>query len=394
MCAATTLASRAAQALRDRNLLAEHFFAEVAEPIATTSRDMAGRFERGGRLFAFGRGTSLTDAQHVAVEFVHPVIVGKRALTALDVSGFDAAAVTRLFRPDDMLIGLWLPGNPPDVLEVVAVARDRGLMVIQAIGTPLTRALEQSTPNPFVLQEWAEVYYHTLWETVHVYLERRNRGHDVGSAGFLYPYLGEQVQDDIGVIAEVTASIRAKVADDAALREACAAHAVPDMAAAVVAIRQATSRGGMLLTFGNGGSATDANDFAFDCVAPPPGMPPVAAISLATDAATITAIANDVGPELIFLRQLIAQGRRGDVAIGISTSGGSRNVMVALEEARRRGLATIALLGCDGGEIRRRGLADITIVVASDYIPRVQEVQASIYHIIRELLPEESDAAD
>jgi D-sedoheptulose 7-phosphate isomerase len=83
---------------------------------------------------------------------------------------------------------------------------------------------------------------------------------------------------------------------------------------------------------------------------------------------------------------LIAHARPGDVAVGISTSGGSRNVVAALEEGRKRELLTVALLGYDGGEIKRRGLADIAIVVRSDYIPRIQEVQASIYHVIRESL--------
>ena len=72
--------------------------------------------------------------------------------------------------------------------------------------------------------------------------------------------------------------------------------------------------------------------------------------------------------------------------MAFSTSGGSRNIVVALEEARKRGLLTLALLGYDGGEIGRRGLADIPLIVRSDYIPRIQEVHASIYHIIRELL--------
>jgi D-sedoheptulose 7-phosphate isomerase len=74
------------------------------------------------------------------------------------------------------------------------------------------------------------------------------------------------------------------------------------------------------------------------------------------------------------------------VAIGISTSGGSKNIIRALEEARKRNLLTVALLGYDGGEIVRRGLVDWPLVVRSDYIPRIQEVQASVYHIIRELL--------
>jgi len=102
--------------------------------------------------------------------------------------------------------------------------------------------------------------------------------------------------------------------------------------------------------------------------------------------ANITALANDVGTEVVFLRQLIAQARPEDVAIGISTSGGSRNIVMALEEARKRGLLTIALLGYDGGEIFRRGLADFPIIVRSDYIPRIQEVQASAYHVILETL--------
>ena len=97
-------------------------------------------------------------------------------------------------------------------------------------------------------------------------------------------------------------------------------------------------------------------------------------------------MANDVGTDVIFLRQLIAQARPEDVAIGISTSGGSRNIITALEEARKRKLLTVALLGYDGGEVLRRGLADFPLVVHCDYIPRIQEVQASIYHIIREML--------
>jgi D-sedoheptulose 7-phosphate isomerase len=102
--------------------------------------------------------------------------------------------------------------------------------------------------------------------------------------------------------------------------------------------------------------------------------------------ANLSAIANDVGTELIFQRQLIAQARPNDVAIGISTSGGSKNIVVALEEARKRTLLTVALLGYDGGEVVRRGLADFPLIVRSDYIPRIQEVQASIYHLLCEAL--------
>lgn len=158
------------------------------------------------------------------------------------------------------------------------------------------------------------------------------------------------------------------------------------IASTAVAIRERIDRGGKLIIFGNGGSATDANDFAIDCFMPPPGYEPIAAVSLSMEPANLSAIANDVGTELMFQRQLIAQARPNDVAIAISTSGGSKNIVIALEEARKRNLLTVALLGYDGGEVLRRGLADFPLIVRSDYIPRIQEVQASIYHLIRDAL--------
>ncbi len=184
-----------------------------------------------------------------------------------------------------------------------------------------------------------------------------------------------------------------KVADDAALRATVAREEAEHIGEATLAIHDRLQRGGKLVIFGNGGSATDANDWAIDCVAPPPGLRPVPAVSLSLEPATVTAIANDVGADVIFLRQLIAHAAAGDVAVAISTSGGSRNVIAALAEARKRGLLTVALLGYDGGEIRRRALADHFVVVGSDYIPRIQEVQASIYHTMRETLEELPDEA-
>jgi len=107
--------------------------------------------------------------------------------------------------------------------------------------------------------------------------------------------------------------------------------------------------------------------------------------------ANFSAVANDVGVEAAFLRQLIALADPRDVAVGISTSGGSANVVAALEEARKRGLLTVALLGYDGGEVVRRGLADFPLVVRCDYIPRIQEIQASIYHVILEVFEAMAD---
>ena len=188
------------------------------------------------------------------------------------------------------------------------------------------------------------------------------------------------------MVEEVAASVEMKVEEDAKLRARAAQTQAEQIANTTLAIHDRLERGGKLILFGNGGSATDANDWAIDCVLPPAGYQPVPAVSLALEPANITALANDVGTEVIFLRQLIAQARPEDVAVGISTSGGSKNIILALEEARKRNLLTVALLGYDGGEVVRRGLADWPLVVDSDYIPRIQEVQASIYHIVRELL--------
>jgi D-sedoheptulose 7-phosphate isomerase len=341
---------------------------------------MAQRFLRGGRLLAFGRGAYATDAQHVSVEFVHPVIVGKRALPALDISLEFPAWLDAILRPEDIVMGFGPPEGDPAVWAALAVARSRGAMTFALPGSAGSYAIRAVTHDPFMHQEMIEILYHTLWETVHVFFEHRELGHDVGQAEFLYPFLarGQSVPLD-----DVAASIIAKVADDSALRATVASEEAEVIAETTGAMRDGIRAGGKLIIFGNGGSATDANDWALDCVAPPEGYAPIPAISLSMEPANITAIANDVGVDVIFSRQLIAHAAPGDIAVAISTSGGSRNVIAALEEARKRELVTVALLGYDGGEIRRRGLADHCIVVRSDYIPRIQEVQASIYHLIR-----------
>lgn len=380
------LASRVEENLLARNELYRSFFSREAVRLAEACRQMSERFLSGGRLLAFGRGPYSTDAQHVSVEFVHPVIVGKRALPALDLSILFPTWLDVLVRPEDMVIGFGPPEGDAEVEAALCAATARGAMTLSLPGSQATYAMQSATKSPFLHQEMIEILYHTLWETVHVFFEHRELGHDVGDSEFLYPFLGREKQETGDIVSEVAASIQMKVEDDAALRARVSEEEAERIGNTATAIHDRLARGGKLIIFGNGGSATDANDWAIDCVAPPGDWRPVPAVSLALESATLTAIGNDVGIEVMFLRQLIAQGRPEDVAIGISTSGGSRNIIAALEEARKRSLLTVALLGYDGGEVQRRGLADFPIVVRSDYIPRIQEVQASIYHIIRELL--------
>ncbi len=381
---APELSLRVEESLLARNPLFQGFFSREAGRLAEASREMAERFLQGGRLLAFGRGASATDAQHVAVEFVHPVIVGKRALPALDLSPLFGPWLEAIVRPEDIVMGFAPPEGDQEVRRALRSAAARGAMTFALPGPEGAYAVDAATTEPFAQQELLELLYHTLWETVHVFFEHRELGHDLGPTAFLYPFLGREGGDRSNLTEDVAESILLKVQDAAALRVRVAREMADRVGDATVALHQRLSRGGALLLFGNGGSATDATDFAIDCVAPPSGLLPVAAVSLALDPATLTGIANDVGADVVFLRQVIAQARPHDAAVAISTSGSSRNVVAALVEARKRGLLTVALLGYDGGEIERRKLADHCIVVGSDYIPRIQEVHASIYHVIRE----------
>ena len=382
----TSLVTRAGGELLRRNSIFETFFRTEAQRLAEACHEMSRRFLAGGRLLAFGRGSAATDAQHVSVEFVHPVIVGKRALPALDVGPGFGKRLPVVLRPEDMVMGFAFPEAEPAVDRALTAARERGALTFALTGKAGEYSFEPPDENPFVVQEVFEVLYHMLWETVHVYFEHREQGHDVGHSSFLYPFLGKGEQSLEAVVEEVQDSMLQKAAEVNGMRAAAAETETRALSETATAIVERLKRGGKIVAFGNGGSATDANDLAADCVDPPPGMEPVPAVSLSAEPANITAIANDIGTEAIFARQLIAHARPDDVAVAFSTSGGSRNILAALAEARKRDLLTVAILGYDGGRIVAEDLADHAIVVRSDHIPRIQEVQASIYHVLRGLI--------
>ena len=380
------LSARAARELLRRNAIFEAFFEAEAPRLAEACHEMSRRFLSGGRLLAFGNGSASTDAQHVSVEFVHPVIVGKQALPALDLGPDFKRRMPVVLRPEDMVMGFSLPGADGAVERSLRSARERGALTFALTGEAGEYSFAPPDRDPFVTQEVFEVLYHVLWETVHVFFAHREQGHDVGASSFLYPMLGRGEQRVEEVVGEVRGSMLQKMRETNRMRAAAAESEATTISETAAAIFERLERGGKLIAFGNGGSATDANDLVSDCLDPPPGFGAVPALSLATEAANITAIANDIGPEAIFTRQLIAHARPEDVAIGISTSGGSANILAALSEARKRGLLTVGIVGYDGGRIVAERLADHALLVRSDYIPRIQEVQASIYHVLRGLL--------
>ncbi len=382
------LAARAGDDLLRRNAIFERFFEREATRLAEACQEMSRRFLAGGRLLAFGNGSAATDAEHVSVEFVHPVIVGKRALPALDVGPNFETRLPAILRPEDMVMGFAFSGRDKAVERALLMAEERGALTFALAGEVGAYPFDLPDEDPFVCQEVFEVLYHLLWETVHVYFEHREQGHDVGASSFLYPMLGKGEQRLEEVVREVQSSMLQKVEGVNSLRAATARTEAGTISEIAAAVSERLGRGGKVLAFGNGGSATDANDLVADCVDPPPGMEPVPAVSLSAEPANITAIANDIGAEAIFARQLIAHARPEDVAVGISTSGGSANVLAAFAEARKRGLLTVGIVGYDGGRILSEGLTDHALVVRSDYIPRIQEVQASIYHVLRGLVQE------
>jgi D-sedoheptulose 7-phosphate isomerase len=345
------------------------FPAAESERVARLCDRMAERFLAGGRLLALGgTPTALSDARHVAVEFVHPVIVGKRALPAL---ALPHDRLAREAEPHDIVMAF--DGTLADV-------RARGCLTIAFAPAGAEWELEPPATG-FARQELVETLYHVLWELVHVFLEHRERtGAGAGSASFLYPFLGDAEQDLEAVVADVRRSVEAKATEAAALRAQTLTENRDVLESAAAGLRKRLDAGGRLLALGNGGSATDAMDVVADLHAR--GR---RALDLTEDPAILTAVANDVGVEAIFARQLTAHARPRDALLALSTSGGSENVIAALAEARRRGLQTIALVGYDGGRIAAERLADHVIIVRSEHIPRIQEAQASAYHALVEL---------
>jgi D-sedoheptulose 7-phosphate isomerase len=382
---------------RDRVEAGERFFGAEADRIARLCHRAAERFARGGRLIALGRSpTARSDARHIAVEFVHPVIVGKRALPAIALAaegGPLAAQAQLVAEPDDIVVAF--EPDDADTAAALDVATRRGCLTV-AFAPGRAEWAFDPPGDPFVRQELVETAYHVLWELVHVFFEHRGllegrdaaTVHDTGASAFLYPFLAEQEDDLDAVLADVRASVLAKAAETAALRVQTLSTNADALAAAGAALRAAFDAGGRLLAIGNGGSATDAMDVVADFHAPLAGGPPRPALDLTEDAGILTAIANDIGPAAMFARQVIAHARAADVLLAFSTSGTSANVIDALAEARRGDVRTIAMVGYDGGRVAAEGLADHVVISRSEHIPRIQEAQATAYHALRLLVEE------
>lgn len=200
---------------------------------------------------------------------------------------------------------------------------------------------------------------------------------DSETTGFLYPFIESEETDPESLLDDLAASARGKAAESARLQRSSLDEYDSALTAAGIQMAERFCRGGRLYTFGNGGSSTDAATLATLFSRPARGRP-VAAWSLAADEAVVTALGNDVGFELIFKRQIIAHGRDRDVAIALSTSGNSDDLMTAITEAHSRGLLTIGFSGHDGGRMALADDLDFCYTVHSQSIHRIQESHAML----------------
>ena len=300
-----------------------------------------------------------------------------------------ASTLRTLGRPPDIVLGICAGHVEPAIRNALSAARDGGLLTVLVCGQSAEPGqlvdveLRIGESNPLLVQEVAETLYHVLWEFVHVFLE----ADDAPVMTFLPPPPGVKRTN---LLPQVQASTLKKVRDVCALRRAVDATCGTGILQAGRAMAARVRLEGKLLAFGNGGSATGAQDAAADCLAPLiAGWQQLPALALTNDVGVVTAIGNDVGFEHVFSRQVIALGRPADIALGFSPSGASRNVITALREAKARGLLTMAMSGGDGGELARAASVDFCFTAPSVHLPRIQEAHATIWHALLSVVQEE-----
>jgi D-sedoheptulose 7-phosphate isomerase len=187
-----------------------------------------------------------------------------------------------------------------------------------------------------------------------------------------------------------TEDIRQLVAESTGLKERFFTESGPLLLEVGARLAESLLQGGRVLTFGNGGSAADAQHLAAELVGPfRRQRPGLAALALSTDPSVVTALGNDLGFDAVFRRQVEAHGRPGDVALGITTSGRSPNVVAGLRAARERGLHTVGLTGNGGGDLA--GLVHHLIDVPHTDTARIQEVHVMVVHLLCQVVEESTE---
>jgi D-sedoheptulose 7-phosphate isomerase len=207
---------------------------------------------------------------------------------------------------------------------------------------------------------------------------------------FLYPFIEADERDADSLLADLARSAEAKWAESARLREETLARCEAQLLEVAAAMADRFQAGGQLFTFGNGGSATDA-DWLAQLFTRPPWGSPLPARSLATDHAVLTALSNDIGFDVVFSRQLEAHGHPTDMALGLSTSGNSDNLLRAFAQAAKQGMLTVGLAGYDGGRMGTCEDLQHCLVARSESVHRIQETQSALSHVLWAAVQSELD---
>ena len=313
--------------------------------------DLARVFAGGGRLVV-AAPDRFDHAQHVAVEFIHPAITGAKSLPAIAVPFDDIDAN---LREGDALLVLEKLGEP---LELNFPAATQVLVIGRKLSGP-------------ALVRW----YHVLWELVQLGLEHPGLTGGSATAGgdstsFLYPFLDASESSDASLLESSATSWEAKEHESEELAAQTLAANNDALGAVASMIRSASENGGTTYAIGNGGSSCDAARLVRLLT-----TQDVPARSLAADTAILTALANDLGIDKIFARQVEAMVRPGDVLVAFSTSGSSSNLLAALDVAARVDARVVVSAGYGGGLMGSHHAVDHALIVDSTSVHRIQEAQ-------------------
>ncbi len=319
--------------------------------LPTEALALARVFTAGGRLIVSALDRP-DHARHVAVEFVHPAITGARSLPSFAIAPDD---IDHVVRPNDALV----------VIESANLTLDRPLPQTAQL---LITGANQSEPD---LVRW----YHVLWELVQLGLEHPGLTGGSASEGgdptnFLYPFLDAAEDDEQALLASMAASERAKQAESAELARQTVEVNATAVDTVTAQIASAVAAGGTVFSIGNGGSACDAAQLARLLQAKG-----IRSMSLAEDPATLTALANDLGVNRIFSRQVEASVQPGDVVVLFSTSGSSANLLSVLNLNVAAELVVIACAGYGGGPMAAHENVDHQLIIDSSSVHRIQEAQ-------------------
>jgi D-sedoheptulose 7-phosphate isomerase len=378
------------------------FFETYGSEVVAAALKLATVYHHGGKLLIAGNGGSACDSGNIAVEFSLPSrseypslpVINLTAETAL-ITGLmnSPGGVENVFtyqliskgKKEDAFIGISTSGNSKNLMAAFAKAKSMGMTTIAlAGGDGGLMAKSKNIDHCFVAeifsihrtQEVHLVLYHILWDLVHRFLVKMRSGSEYNEA------------NDNEVTSAFLELVYQKAADSREVQEQFFNNYGTEVVAASYAVAAAYERGGQIIAAGNGTSACDSAHIAVEFLHPvTAGRPALPAIDLSSEAALITALMNDVGVENVFVRQLIAKGKKEDVFIGISTNENSNNLMPAFAKAKVMGMNTIALTGGDSrAMLSKDENVDHWFVIESNNIHQIQEVHLPIYHILWDLV--------